>query len=67
MGSLIGIASATICYLIYWPNPFAYQPFTARFVYEGLGSNGRGARPTGPERYGYELTGMDHEHAEQRV
>ncbi|KAI0697825.1 lipid phosphate phosphatase 1 [Cerioporus squamosus] len=67
VGSLIGIASATICYLIYWPNPFSYQTHTARIVYGVPDADiGRTRRPI-PERYGYELTGMENEHAEQSV
>ena len=67
IGSLIGIASASICYLIYWPNPFSNQPHTARVVYGAPeADNGRTRRPI-PERYGYELTGMNNERAEQSV
>nr|VWO95052.1 Bifunctional diacylglycerol diphosphate phosphatase/phosphatidate phosphatase [Ganoderma boninense] len=67
VGSLLGIACATICYLIYWPNPFTYaQVHTARMVYGDLDESDRTRMPI-PQRYGYELTGMDHEHAEQSV
>ncbi|KAM5536620.1 hypothetical protein V8D89_009715 [Ganoderma adspersum] len=67
VGSLLGIACATICYLIYWPNPFSYaQVHTARTVYGGSDDSDRPRMPN-PQRYGYELTGMEHEHAEQTV
>ncbi|KAI0738505.1 lipid phosphate phosphatase 1 [Daedaleopsis nitida] len=66
VGSLIGIASATICYLIYWPNPFSYRPYTARVVYGGPDADVEQTRAN-PERYGYELTGLDHDQAAQSV
>ncbi|RDX49189.1 lipid phosphate phosphatase 1 [Lentinus brumalis] len=67
VGSLIGIASATICYLIYWPNPFSYQPHTARVVYGAPAADPARTRRPNPELYGYELTGVENEHAEQSV
>ena len=27
MGSLIGIVAGTICYLVFWPNPFSAKTF----------------------------------------
>ncbi|EIN09506.1 phosphatidic acid phosphatase [Punctularia strigosozonata HHB-11173 SS5] len=27
VGSLVGILSSTICYLVYWPNPFSWRSF----------------------------------------
>jgi hypothetical protein len=29
VGSVIGIFSGTICYLLYWPNPFSASSFSA--------------------------------------
>jgi len=40
-GSIVGIISAAICYLVYWPNPFSADSFVAgragraRLVYRG--------------------------------
>ena len=65
VGSLIGAVSATICYLIYWPNPFSPQPHGPRVVYDSTLSESNRAPPV--DRYGYELTGMGNEHAEQSV
>lgn len=28
MGSIIGIASAAVCYLMFWPSPFDIKQFT---------------------------------------
>ncbi|KAI0372610.1 lipid phosphate phosphatase 1 [Pilatotrama ljubarskyi] len=68
VGSLIGSASATICYLIYWPNPFSSQPHGARAVYDEALSETPSTRAGGShDRYGYELTGLANEHAEQSV
>ena len=60
VGSIIGIVSASICYLIFWPNPFSIDSFTIesagrpRAVYREH-DFGR-SRNTG-----YELTNMDHD------
>ncbi|KAH9913976.1 lipid phosphate phosphatase 1 [Epithele typhae] len=63
VGSLIGIASATICYLIYWPNPFSKEPHLAKMVY-----GAREDTPTRyPARYGYEMAGMGNEEGDGRV
>ncbi|EJF57189.1 lipid phosphate phosphatase 1 [Dichomitus squalens LYAD-421 SS1] len=68
VGSLLGVVCATICYLIYWPNPFApSQAFTARAVYGGADADSDRVRMPNPQRYGYELTGLNEEHAEQSV
>ena len=57
VGSLLGIACAVICYLTYWPSPFA-QPQPAAFHAKVLYTNRRpGARENG---YQYELAGMEH-------
>ncbi|OBZ73760.1 putative lipid phosphate phosphatase 3, chloroplastic [Grifola frondosa] len=68
VGSLIGITSAAICYLIYWPNPFTSQiaegePGAARAksVYRDRNTDRSG------NNYGYELTGMDHERGTELV
>ncbi|KAI0642244.1 lipid phosphate phosphatase 1 [Trametes meyenii] len=67
VGSLIGAASATIAYFIYWPNPFTAQGPSARMVYDAtLVEPSRNAGAS-RDRYGYELTGMGNEHAEQSV
>ncbi|KAI0333862.1 lipid phosphate phosphatase 1 [Cubamyces sp. BRFM 1775] len=65
VGSLIGAVSATICYLIYWPNPFSPQPHGPRVVYDNALSESN--RAPAVDRYAYELTGMGNEHAEQSV
>ncbi|KAI0352172.1 lipid phosphate phosphatase 1 [Trametes cingulata] len=71
VGSLIGSASATFCYLIYWPNPFSSQPHGGRVVYDEALEESESRRGTGggsgPDRYGYELTGLENERAEQNV
>ncbi|PCH36340.1 acid phosphatase/Vanadium-dependent haloperoxidase [Wolfiporia cocos MD-104 SS10] len=60
VGGLIGVISATICYFIYWPSPFAPQTGTLRYsararnVYSGAGS------PAETNGYAYELAGMEH-------
>ena len=60
VGSIIGIVSASICYFIFWPNPFSIDSFTIesagrpRAVYREH-DFGR-SRNTG-----YELTDMDHD------
>lgn len=59
VGSLLGIACAVICYLTYWPSPFAQpQPatFHAKVLYTNRGLRS-GARENG---YQYELAGMEH-------
>ena len=57
VGSLLGIACAVICYLTYWPSPFA-QPQPATFHAKAIYTNRRqGARENG---YQYELAGMEH-------
>ena len=68
MGSLIGIVSATVCYLIYWPSPLSREPHTARIVYGSPDSRlatHYGGNHT--SRYDYELAGMDSQHTEQSV
>ena len=67
VGSLIGIFSATVCYLIYWPSPLSIEPHTARAVYGSSDTRPHRYGTDHPTRYGYELTGMENEHAEQRV
>jgi len=57
VGSLIGLSSSTVCYLIYWPNPFTQasrgKPSSrARLVYADDSDR--------QDRYGYELAGMEH-------
>ncbi|ETW78640.1 lipid phosphate phosphatase [Heterobasidion irregulare TC 32-1] len=60
VGSIIGIVSASVCYLIFWPNPFSIDSFSIesagrpRAVYREH-DFGR-SRNTG-----YELTDMDHD------
>ena len=67
VGSLLGITCATISYLIYWPNPFSYRPtHTARMVYGGPDADVEQTRAN-PQRYGYELTGLDQDHAAESV
>ncbi|KAI0720635.1 lipid phosphate phosphatase 1 [Fomitopsis betulina] len=57
VGSLLGIACAVICYLTYWPSPFA-QPQPAAFHAKVLYTKrAPGARENG---YQYELAGMEH-------
>lgn len=60
VGSLLGISTATTCYLIYWPNPFTLTQQTranrhtsrARIVY---------GQETGTrQEYDYELAGVGH-------
>jgi len=61
VGSLIGIGTATVSYLIYWPNPFALR---SNDMYQGA------SRPRlvyredeqdrGRHNYDYELAGMEH-------
>jgi len=57
VGAIIGSFTATVCYLIYWPNPFAIQTTAmtrsagARVVY----TEAEMAR----NEYGYELAGMN--------
>ena len=67
VGSLIGIVSATVCYLIYWPSPLSNEPHTARVVYGSPEGHPRRYGGDNPARYGYELTGMENEHTEQSV
>ena len=68
VGSLLGTTCATISYLIYWPNPFSSrQVFAARAVYGSGDADADRARMPNPQRYGYELTGLTDEHAEQTV
>jgi diacylglycerol diphosphate phosphatase / phosphatidate phosphatase len=51
-GSMIGLLSASICYLIYWPNPFSASSFVAgragraRLLYR--------SETNGPINVGYE-------------
>ena len=63
------MACATLCYLIYWSNPFSpSQAHTARVVYGATDADPGQLRMPNSQRYnGYELTGMDNEHAEERV
>ncbi|KAL6309281.1 phosphatidic acid phosphatase type 2/haloperoxidase [Sparassis latifolia] len=61
VGGLIGAISATVCYLIYWPNPFA--PYAVRTVRAPRAPRARmvytdDADPR--DRYDYELAGMEH-------
>ncbi|KAH9832594.1 lipid phosphate phosphatase 1 [Rhodofomes roseus] len=57
VGSLLGIACAVICYLTYWPNPFA-QPQPSAYHARVLYTNRRlDARENG---YQYELAGIEH-------
>ena len=67
VGSLIGIISATVCYLIYWPSPLAREPHDARVVYGSPDGPSRRYGDNGAVLYDYELAGMENEHAEQRV
>lgn len=62
VGSIIGMGSATVCYLTYWPSPFSYiienaqatrTAARARLVYTN-----ETARQT--NGYDYELAGMGH-------
>ncbi|KAH9846127.1 lipid phosphate phosphatase 1 [Lenzites betulinus] len=66
VGSLIGAGSATICYLIYWPSPFATQAHGARVVYDQAAS-GEFRQAGSGDRYGYELAGLTNERGEQSV
>ncbi|KAI0629382.1 lipid phosphate phosphatase 1 [Trametes polyzona] len=66
VGSLIGTACATICYLIYWPNPFTAQDHAASTVYDTALSDPT-RMPSRQDRYGYELAGLANERAEQSV
>ncbi|KAI8996426.1 lipid phosphate phosphatase 1 [Trametes punicea] len=65
VGSLIGAVSATIGYLIYWPSPFSAEPYGVRVVYDTALSERNAGLPS--DRYGYELTGVDNERAEESV
>ncbi|KAH9951202.1 lipid phosphate phosphatase 1 [Amylocystis lapponica] len=65
VGSIIGATTATVCYLIYWPNPFAARTSNltgstrAKVVYTDTDTSGN--------EYGYELTGMEHTDGVQPV
>ncbi|KAI0773311.1 phosphatidic acid phosphatase type 2/haloperoxidase [Trametes elegans] len=65
VGSLIGMACATITYLIYWPNPLKPEQHAPRVVYDETLTDSGEHVPR--ERYDYELAGMGNEHAEQNV
>jgi hypothetical protein len=57
VGSIIGTVSSTICYLIYWPNPFSWRSFrNGRIGKPRLLYSDREDRP----RVGdFELTSLD--------
>ncbi|KAI0769202.1 lipid phosphate phosphatase 1 [Irpex lacteus] len=62
VGSLLGIFTAGTCYLIYWPNPFVAQDYSAarvlsrpRHVYGDF----NGTRTSAADDYGYELAGVE--------
>ncbi|KAI0940948.1 hypothetical protein AcV7_003182 [Taiwanofungus camphoratus] len=61
VGGLIGATFATICYFVYWRNPFSSRSFEtgltsarARIVYRDTNTNRQG------NGYDYELAGMEH-------
>ncbi len=64
VGSLLGSTCATICYLIYFPNPFAPDSHGARRLYTVELSRGATARG---DPYAYELAGLTNERGEQSV
>ncbi|OJT06736.1 Lipid phosphate phosphatase 2, partial [Trametes pubescens] len=64
VGSLLGSTCATICYLIYFPSPFAPDSHGARRLYTAEFS--RGATSRG-DPYAYELAGLTNERGEQSV
>lgn len=57
VGSFIGIFSATVCYLLFWPSPFHSDSFNSSSTTEARSLYGIGNQP----RSAYELTAIGDE------
>ncbi|KAH9930322.1 phosphatidic acid phosphatase type 2/haloperoxidase [Fomitopsis serialis] len=65
VGGLLGTACAVICYLTYWPNPFAHH---SRLPSTPKPSTRTAARRTRKRKgYQYELAGMEHANGVESV